>query len=151
MKLNRSEFKKLLEEILKIKPVSVKEDSDNLLGFFTPSDRTIHIKKDLSDKDYIFVLSHEMRHVYQEEKGLIKENYKKRNETTLSDYNTQENEIDANGFAYVILSTVLGIKPLFEGLDDETRAKIKTRALEIAKELNRVNDQEKEKRARNER
>ena len=135
MKLNRSEFKKLLEEILKIKPVSVKEDSDNLLGFFVPCERTIHIKKDLSDKDYIFVLSHEMRHVYQEEKGLIKENYKKRNETTLSDYNTQENEIDANAFAMVILFNVLGIVPSFENLDQTAITKIKARAKEIKKEL----------------
>lgn len=135
MKLNRSEFKKLLEEILKIKPISVKEDSENLLGFFTPSERTIHIKNDLSDKDYIFVLSHEMRHVYQEEKGLIKQDYKKRNETTLSDYNTQENEIDANAFAMVILFNVLGIVPSFENLDQKAITKIKARAKEIKKEL----------------
>ena len=135
MKLNRSEFKKLLEEILKIKPISVKEDSENLLGFFTPSERTIHIKNDLSDKDYIFVLSHEMRHVYQEEKGLIKQDYKKRNETTLSDYNKQENEIDANAFAMVILFNVQGIVPSFENLDQAAITKIKARAKEIKKEL----------------
>lgn len=135
MKLNRSEFKKLLEEILKIKPVSVKEDSQNLLGFFVPCERTIHIKKDLSDKDYIFVLSHEMRHVYQEEKDLIKQDYKKKNETTLSDYNTQENEIDANAFAMVILFNVLGIVPSFENLDQMAITRIKARAREIKKEL----------------
>ena len=135
MKLNRSEFKKLLEEILKIKPVSVKEGSQNLLGFFVPCERTIHIKKDLSDKDYIFVLSHEMRHVYQEEKGLIKQDYKKRNETILSDYNKQENEIDANAFAMVILFNVLGIVPSFENLDQTAITKIKARAKEIKKEL----------------
>lgn len=134
-KLNRKSLQKLLEETLKIKPVSVIEDSENLLGFFTPKDRTIHIKKGLSDKDYIFVLSHEIRHVYQQEKGLIKETYKKRNETTLSDYNKQENEIDANAFAMVILFNVLGIVPSFENLDQTTITKIKARAKEIKKEL----------------
>lgn len=76
-----------------------------------------------------------MRHFYQEEKGLIKQDYKKRNKTTLSDYNTQENEIDANAFAMVILFNVLGIVPSFENLDQMAITKIKARAKEIKKEL----------------
>ena len=72
-----------------------------------------------------------MLHVYQEEKGLIKQDYKKRIETTLSDYNAQENEIDANAFAMV----VLGIVPSFENLDQMAITKIKARAKEIKKEL----------------
>lgn len=76
-----------------------------------------------------------MRHVYQEEKDLIKQDYKKKNETTLSDYNTQENEIDANAFAMVILFNVLGIVPSFENLDQMAITRIKARAREIKKEL----------------
>ena len=76
-----------------------------------------------------------MRHVYQEEKDLIKQDYKKKNETTLSDYNTQENKIDANAFAMVILFNVLGIVPSFENLDQMAITRIKARAREIKKEL----------------
>lgn len=62
-----------------------------------------------------------------------------RDDQVLSDYNTQESEIDANAFAMVILFNVLGIVPSFENLDQTAITKIKARAKEIKKELNRVN------------
>lgn len=73
-----------------------------------------------------------MRHVCQEEKDLMKQDYKKRNETTLSDCNTQENEIDANAFAMVILFNVLGIVPSFENSDQTAITKIKAREKELS-------------------
>ena len=50
------------------------------------------------------------------------------------EYNLQKEEIDANAYACVVMMDMFGIKPLFNGLDDEVINKIWERAEEIVKE-----------------
>ena len=108
-----------------------------MIGFFSLSDRTIHIKKNLGDKEFAFVISHEARHIYQIDEKKFSKDYKQRHETDLTTYNNQAEEIDANAFAYLICASLLHEAPTFEELDQATRDKIKNKALEIKKSLDR--------------
>ena len=83
-----------------------------------------------------FALSHELRHVYQIQKGTIGlKGYVPASETSVVDYNSQEAEIDANAWMLIAMATNLGIRPTLENqLGDELWHKIVKRAEEIAAE-----------------
>ena len=85
--------------------------------------------------DLLFAIAHELRHKYQIDHDMFDfENYKTSKELTTEEYNLQKEEIDANAYACVVMMDMFGIKPLFNGLDDEVINKIWERAEEIVKE-----------------
>lgn len=85
-----------------------------------------------------FAVAHEMRHLWQmKHKAAWMASYKPSDEAGgITEYNEQDAEIDANAFALIVLTDLLGQRPTLEQqLGSETWAKIRERADEIAREL----------------
>ena len=132
---------KIICRDLKIKcpKVEIKKSNiitDTTLAAYQPSNDMIVIKKEYENKyDLFFSIAHELRHKYQIENNLFDfEKYKQRENIDLKEYNTQEEEIDANSYAYIVMISAFGVKPLFNGLDKDTIKMIEERAKEIVEE-----------------
>lgn len=84
--------------------------------------------------DAYFAIAHELRHKYQIEYNTYAFNdYKSTNTLSIHDYNTQEQELDANAFAYVYMVTTFNVQPLFNGLDEDVKQAIIKQAKHILK------------------
>lgn len=100
--------------------------SDTL--YYKEANETIYI-------DLLFFMAHELRHKWQYvNRPEMLENYKSTNELSLHDYNMQLAEIDANGFATLIMEEAFGVSPTFDALDDEVVDVIYSHA-DILKEI----------------
>ena len=91
---------------------------------------TLHIKSNISNEETIFVIAHEIRHLWQFEQkefmGYFDEH--RENESDISSYNDQILEIDAHAFAYAFIKSHFGAELLFNGLSSKIKRKIKDRA-----------------------
>ena len=128
---------------LKIKKprIQIKHDafvSGTVLAVYDYKNKKIVISdpKSYENKaDLLFAIAHELRHKYQIDHDMFDfENYKTSKELTTEEYNLQKEDIDAKAYACVVMMDMFGIKPLFNGLDDEVINKIWERAEEIVKE-----------------
>ncbi len=82
----------------------------------------------------IFVLCHELRHIYQFFKPELREEFdKQKDSSTISavEYNLQPLEVDANAFGSICMSIYTGCEPLWEGLPKNVIIAIKKREEEI--------------------
>ncbi len=137
-KLNR--FIKLVCDDLYIIPPKielVEFKSKTQLASYIPSKKTLQIKNTYENiLDLFFSICHELRHKYQIDNNLFDtENYKQLGELNNFDYNMQKEEIDANAYGYLMMVTVLGVEPQFNGLNSFIVNKIKLRAREINDDL----------------
>lgn len=86
------------------------------------------------ERDVLFAIAHEIRHIWQIRKheNEFFENYKPihlcRN---VNEYNWQKAELDANAYATAVMLAYFKGKPLFNGLDEATKAEIYRRASKI--------------------
>jgi hypothetical protein len=91
---------------------------------------------DLGDLDIYFNIAHELRHKWQ-----FKyhpdwfENYNPSKNLSVIEYNMQQVELDANGFAIIAYADLLGLKPTFDGVDDTVVNAIFDMADKIAEEM----------------
>lgn len=85
--------------------------------------------KILDERDLLFALSHEMRHYWQLTKGDIKLESHKPSLNT-EKYNLQIEEIDAHAFAWYVMEKYYNVKPLFNGLSENTKQAISNYKLE---------------------
>lgn len=134
---------KKLKTILKIGVIKIKFNSSKN-GFDTKTN-TIFLMSGKNELDNIFFVAHELRHVYQYlyEPALL-ENYKERSFfNDVNDYNNQDAELDANGFAtaFVLWLTSGKIKPIFSELSENVKNKI----FSVANLQTKMYFQEKEK------
>jgi hypothetical protein len=103
-------------------------ESDTMLAQCSPDGSVIYLKEcDKLSYDLLFAVSHELRHVWQirtnKEKYLG--DYKPvRLCESVTEYNLQEAEIDANAFAAAIMMDFYDVRPLFEGLPGEVKSRI---------------------------
>ena len=89
--------------------------------------------------DTLFRIAHEMRHAWQSiRRPDLLEQYQTREKLSLDDYNNQLAEIDAHAFASLIMQSNYHVKPLFVGLNGDTRLRIDARVDEIYTELRRL-------------
>lgn len=103
----------------------------------SPDGGAIHLKKmDKPTPDYLFAISHELRHVWQIRTDSARwlPDYQPADRLTVEEYNNQQAELDANAFATAIMADAFGIIPKFDGISESTKARIYERAKEIAKE-----------------
>lgn len=92
--------------------------------------------KDLGNLDIYFTIAHELRHKWQ-----LKyhsdwfADYKPSKDLSHLEYNMQQVELDANGFAVIAYVDLLGLKPTFDGVDDTVVNAIFDMADKIAEEM----------------
>lgn len=142
MKMNIYKFARIVCKDLRIKvPVIKKIDMLNTptqLGRFRPDQNTIEVKKVYENElDLYFAVAHELRHKYQIDYNIYDfENYKQSDATSITDYNLQELEIDANAYAYLVMICMFEARVLFNGFDQMVIEKIMARAEEILNNRN---------------
>jgi hypothetical protein len=84
---------------------------------------------------FIMILAHELRHCYQIEHDLIKDyDITLANSNDKNDYNNQEVELDAYGFAFAYLRKEYHVEPILP-LSEETIENIRKHRDIIEKEL----------------
>lgn len=81
-------------------------------------------------EELVFIISHELRHLWQKEQGWNFENYNS-DTSDIDTYNAQVEEIDANAFGFLICDILFDCAPTFNRLAPHVRCKIYERALEL--------------------
>ncbi len=95
---------------------------------------TIYIDPKIDyDPSIVFVLAHELRHIYQffEFSSDVFTENKASDELSTDDYNLQPLELDANAFGMIVMQDITGCKPLFYGLSESVRKAIDKQAKRI--------------------
>lgn len=137
------DFTAALALVLKIRPpviASRKPEgvSTTQLGALDVNTRGIWVRRDIDERDIFFAVAHEMRHLWQFEKRReMFETYQSNKVLSIREYNLQPAELDANAFGFLIMRSWFGLEPLFNGLEDGTKQKIRERAKVIEAELAR--------------
>lgn len=113
-----------------------------------PDDYILKVKANTSGHDLYFAIAHELRHLWQWQKHPeMFADYKKPGELSITEYNMQPAELDANAFAQLIMVDLFRIKPLYNGLPEEVKEAISNRAREIitqTKETKKMKGTEKQ-------
>lgn len=113
--------------------------TDTMMAQCDPSGKVIYVKKyDKPNPDQLFSIAHELRHIWQLQNNerLYFSSYKPMNLCdSIEEYNLQIAEIDANAFAGIIMIEFFHLQPLFEGLSNSVKLKIRERMKEIASTL----------------
>ena len=83
--------------------------------------------------DLYFALAHELRHLWQYKHGKLTDRLKDKPtpENGIREYNLLWEELDANAFGFVAMEDLFGVRILFNGLDEDIKAKIYDMAKEI--------------------
>ena len=135
-------FIKYISDVLQIDTPSISYDESNfptvsMRGYYNPGLKTIFLRKVKEiTPDFLFAIAHEMRHIWQIEndESLFFADYKPIEfSKSLTDYNLQLAEIDANAFAALLMTINFEIKPLFKGLPDIVKSKINERIIYLQK------------------
>lgn len=113
------------------KLLKIQEMSNTCLAIYSSEDRTIYFRntkslEEFTDRDFLFSIMHELRHIWQIEyyEDIYFKNYKRSSELGIEDYNNQLAEIDANAFACLACIHYLDLLPQFNGLSEKTKNKI---------------------------
>ena len=86
--------------------------------------------------DLWFVISHEIRHLWQKNNKMYLSDYISANKLETKKYNEQEAEIDAHAWAIVVITNLFGMRPTLEvNLGTEIWQKILDRAEKISDEM----------------
>ena len=84
---------------------------------------TIYLNKiDKPNPDYLFAISHELRHIfqYQNNEQFYLSNYKTSdNCSSVEEYNLQIAEVDANAFASIVMVEYFHMQPQWNDLSDK--------------------------------
>ena len=78
------------------------------------------------------VLAHEIRHVYQIEKNKNFLQQYSDNHENLTDYNSQEAEIDAWAYSFAYMGVYYRLEPQINVLSEEVKKQIRSKAKELA-------------------
>ena len=113
--------------------------SDTMLAQCSPDGSTIYLRKcDAQDPNQFFAAAHELRHIWQmkvDQNGYF-DSYKPVDLcASVEEYNLQPAEIDANAFAYVIMTDLFHVKPLFHGLSNHVKREIENRVPYVLQSL----------------
>ena len=93
---------------------------------------TLKVKRANNDLDVAFAIIHECRHIFQAKYNTFSLGSHVSNvDASVENYNMQPEEIDANAFATKIMSEMFGVKPLFDGLDEDIKSAIYKAANEL--------------------
>ena len=116
------------KKVLRIACPPIKADASKLQGSSLAAliDGTLYYNPDLKSWDVYFSIAHELRHVWQMKKHRFTyfKDYKTREDLSVTEYNNQSAELDANAFGALIMEVTFGVQPRFVGLDEATKKKI---------------------------
>lgn len=103
--------------------------------YFPKEDKIIIIK---DGKDAFFEIAHELRHKWQWEKKYDEymSDYVEMESVDLKNYGKQKAEIDANGFAMIVVPSFIDDIPTFKGYPMSERTEIFKKAKELSDEYN---------------
>lgn len=129
--------------VLGIDQIPVREDGRRLMTSTTmaalaPDGSEICIRDGAGlDPDLYFAVAHELRHAWQlqEDPDRWMAGYHNAAELSVEAYNMQPAELDANGFAAIVMIELFHIRPLFQGLPEHVVEEIYKTAAKIADEL----------------
>lgn len=109
-------------------------DGSTVLAWLCEDDNTVHVREGVDNvHDICFALAHELRHVWQRQNTAFFDGYKPSNRCeSLTEYNLQLAEIDANAYAALVMVSAFGVKPLFNGLTDNVKEKIYAKMNELS-------------------
>jgi Zn-dependent peptidase ImmA (M78 family) len=115
-------------ELLKIEAPKISYDTSHFLTATTlaqcePAENVIYLNKvDKPNPDYVFSITHELRHIYQyqtDEHFYLSE-YKSSDKcSSIEEYNLQIAEVDANAFASIVMTDFFSLKPQWHGLSNK--------------------------------
>ena len=101
---------------------------------------TIYLNKlDKPNPDYLFAITHELRHIFQyhDDEHFYLSNYKTSDKcSSVEEYNLQIAEVDANAFASIVMVEYFHMQPQWNGLSDKVVNAINDRIKIIIRELN---------------
>ena len=90
------------------------------------------IKSNTFSMDIGFAIAHELLHKYQIENNRFPlSNYKTVGSVDTDEYNQQNEEIDANAFAAIVMKALFGVQPLFNNCSETVKHNIQVRMTEI--------------------
>lgn len=131
-------------DILNIQEPNVSYDtshfqSSTMMAQCSTDGSAIYLKKyDKPNPDQLFAIAHELRHIWQlhDNWHLYFSSYKSVDLcSSLEEYNLQLAELDANAFACIIMEDFFGITPLFNGIPDSVKSKIRKRMDHISSDF----------------
>lgn len=131
-------------ELLKINKPYVSYDishfqSNTMMAQCESSGNVIYLRKKAKpDPDYMFAIAHELRHIWQlqNDEQFYFSTYKPVNLCdNIESYNLQMAEVDANAFAGIVMVEFFQLQPLFNGLSDSVKTRIRERIDEIVPTL----------------
>lgn len=115
-------------ELLEIEVPKISYDTSHFLTTTTlaqcePYENVIYLNKvDKPNPDYVFSITHELRHIYQyqtDEHFYLSE-YKSSDKcSSIEEYNLQIAEVDANAFASIVMTDFFSLKPQWHGLSNK--------------------------------
>lgn len=129
-------------DILQIERMPVIRNKDmmqteTMLALYDMKQNVMFINPDIPTiPDLMFAICHELRHVWQNKinPAYYFNGYLERKETDIVTYNLQIAELDANAFAAMIMIEMLGLTPLFNGLEKNIVDKIMERKKKLTEE-----------------
>ena len=99
---------------------------------YQPDTDALLIAEQDGELDTLFAVTHELRHKWQfENRKDMFDNYKNSAELSITEYNLQSAEVDANAYAVYAMSGIIGIRPTFDDLGKEVVRAIEKRVAEI--------------------
>lgn len=109
-------------------------EAPTLLAWLDSTGNTVYLHEGIDNVyDLCFSLAHELRHVWQRKNTVFFNGYKPSNQCeSLTEYNLQAAEVDANAFAGLVMVSAFGVKPLFNGLPAEVKAAIYAKMDELS-------------------
>lgn len=115
-------------ELLEIETPKISYDTSHFLTNTTlaqcdPAGNVIYLNKvDKPNPDYIFSITHELRHIYQyqTDECFYLSEYKSSDKcSSIEEYNLQIAEVDANAFASIVMTDFFSLKPQWHGLSNK--------------------------------
>ena len=99
----------------------------------TPDGKQIILFQKAEKLDLFFALAHELRHSWQMQKRPeLYDGYLPSSKLDSDTYNLQPAELDANAFAVCVMATFFRLRPMFNGLAEDTVNRILEEAARIA-------------------
>ena len=130
--MRMKKFVKYIADTLNIEPPELvigasDFKSGNALAHFDAEGNRLCLKSGDVTPQNLFRAAHEMRHIWQmqhKELGYFNDYVSAGKAESITAFNGQPEEIDANAFAAAVIIKIFGIIPQFKGLTDETKEKI---------------------------
>lgn len=137
--MNFKKYETFTKEVARILKINVPKLSKDTSVFATDTQiacadivkNIIYVNSNADERDILFAISHEARHLWQAKHNLDVSSHKKNGQVSFDDYNTQPEEIDANAFGVLVMNQ-FGLNPMFDGLGENVKKLIYSRAEEIA-------------------